>query len=67
MERDKSLEADCCVVHGVTARRDSPLLIDQPEDNLDNHFIFETVVSAVQRLKQHPTVLLVSAPAADAP
>src|SRR6266700_1544515 len=35
----------------LLARRDSPLIIDQPEDNLDNHFIFETVVNAVQRLK----------------
>jgi energy-coupling factor transporter ATP-binding protein EcfA2 len=36
----------------LLARRDSPLIIDQPEDNLDNHFIFETVVNAVQRLKR---------------
>ena len=28
----------------LLARRDTPLLIDQPEDNLDNHFIYETVV-----------------------
>src|SRR5260370_27637633 len=24
----------------LLARRDNPLIIDQPEDNLDNHFIF---------------------------
>ncbi len=35
----------------LLARRDTPLLIDQPEDNLDNHFIFETVVKSIRRLK----------------
>lgn len=35
----------------LLARRDAPLLIDQPEDNLDNHFIYETVVGAIRRLK----------------
>ena len=38
----------------LLARRDNPLIIDQPEDNLDNHFIFETVVNAVQRMKNRP-------------
>jgi energy-coupling factor transporter ATP-binding protein EcfA2 len=36
----------------LLSRREVPLLIDQPEDNLDNHFIYETVVDAVRRLKQ---------------
>jgi hypothetical protein len=35
----------------LLARRATPLVIDQPEDNLDNHFIYETVVETVQRLK----------------
>lgn len=35
----------------LLARRATPLLIDQPEDNLDNHFIYETVVETIQRLK----------------
>jgi ATPase subunit of ABC transporter with duplicated ATPase domains len=35
----------------LLARRDSPLIIDQPEDNLDNHFIYETVVNSIRRLK----------------
>jgi hypothetical protein len=35
----------------LLSRRDTPLLIDQPEDNLDNHFIYETVVDAVRRLR----------------
>jgi len=44
----------------LLARRDSPLLIDQPEDNLDNHFIFETVVNAVQRLKQRRQMIFIT-------
>lgn len=36
----------------LLSRRDMPLLIDQPEDNLDNHFIYETVVDAVRRLRE---------------
>jgi hypothetical protein len=44
----------------LLARRDSPLLIDQPEDNLDNHFIFETVVNAVQRLKKRRQMIFIT-------
>lgn len=35
----------------LLARTDNPLIIDQPEDNLDNHFIYETIVNSIQRLK----------------
>jgi len=41
-------------VHGCSlyvGEKNNPLIIDQPEDNLDNHFIFETVVNAVRRMK----------------
>jgi energy-coupling factor transporter ATP-binding protein EcfA2 len=44
----------------LLARRDSPLIIDQPEDNLDNHFIFETVVEAVQRLKTRRQMIFIT-------
>ena len=44
----------------LLARRDSPLIIDQPEDNLDNHFIFETVVNAVQRLKERRQMIFIT-------
>jgi ABC-type cobalamin/Fe3+-siderophores transport system ATPase subunit len=44
----------------LLARRDNPLIIDQPEDNLDNHFIFETVVNAVQRLKRHRQMIFIT-------
>jgi energy-coupling factor transporter ATP-binding protein EcfA2 len=35
----------------LLARTKNPLVIDQPEDNLDNHFIYETVVNSIRRLK----------------
>ena len=35
----------------LLARRDIPLVIDQPEDNLDNHFIYETVVQTIRQMK----------------
>src|SRR5215468_10666595 len=44
----------------LLARRDSPLIIDQPEDNLDNHFIFETVVNAVRRLKNRRQMIFIT-------
>jgi energy-coupling factor transporter ATP-binding protein EcfA2 len=44
----------------LLARRDNPLIIDQPEDNLDNHFIFETVVNAVQRMKTHRQMIFIT-------
>ncbi|HEY3330778.1 MAG TPA: AAA family ATPase [Capsulimonadaceae bacterium] len=44
----------------LLARRSTPLLIDQPEDNLDNHFIFETVVDAVHRLKSQRQMIFIT-------
>ena len=44
----------------LLARRDSPLIIDQPEDNLDNHFIFETIVNAVQRMKKRRQMIFIT-------
>jgi ATPase subunit of ABC transporter with duplicated ATPase domains len=44
----------------LLARRDNPLIIDQPEDNLDNHFIFETVVNAVQRMKKRRQMIFIT-------
>ena len=35
----------------LLARQSTPLVIDQPEDNLDNHFIYETVVGTIKRQK----------------
>lgn len=44
----------------LLARRDTPLLVDQPEDNLDNHFIYETVVETVRRLKSRRQMFFVT-------
>jgi DNA repair exonuclease SbcCD ATPase subunit len=44
----------------LLARRDNPLIIDQPEDNLDNHFIFETVVEAVRRMKKRRQMIFIT-------
>lgn len=44
----------------LMARRESPLIIDQPEDNLDNHFIYETVVESIRRLKKHRQMIFIT-------
>lgn len=44
----------------LLARRDAPLIVDQPEDNLDNHFIYETVVDTIQRLKHRRQMVFVT-------
>lgn len=44
----------------LLARRATPLLVDQPEDNLDNHFIYETVVETVKRLKSQRQMFFVT-------
>lgn len=38
----------------------SPLLIDQPEDNLDSAFVFQVLVRALRRIKEHRQVILVT-------
>lgn len=44
----------------LLARRACPLIIDQPEDNLDNHFIFETVVDSIRRLKSQRQMIFIT-------
>jgi len=44
----------------LLARSDNPLIIDQPEDNFDNHFILETVVNAVQRMKKRHQMIFIT-------
>jgi len=39
---------------------ENPLLIDQPEDNLDNRFIYETVVQNVMRVKRTRQLIFVT-------
>lgn len=40
--------------------RDHPLLIDQPEDNLDNRFIFQTIVEGIRRVKGRRQLIFVT-------
>jgi len=39
---------------------DNPLLVDQPEDNLDNRFIFETVVDSLRKVKTRRQLIFVT-------
>ena len=39
---------------------DRPLLVDQPEDNLDNGFVHRTIVDSVKRVKQHRQLAFVT-------
>lgn len=39
---------------------DSPLLIDQPEDNLDNGFIYDTVVESIHKAKGRRQMIFVT-------
>jgi hypothetical protein len=39
---------------------ENPLLVDQPEDNLDNRFIFETVVDSIRQVKQQRQLIFVT-------
>jgi hypothetical protein len=44
----------------LLARTNNPLIIDQPEDNLDNHFIYETVVNSIKRLKSQRQMIFIT-------
>ena len=37
-----------------------PLLIDQPEDNLDSEFIFKTIVQNLRKIKEYRQVIIVT-------
>lgn len=39
---------------------DSTLIVDQPEDNLDNRFIFQTVVESIRHVKTKRQLILVT-------
>ena len=44
----------------LLARTQNPLIIDQPEDNLDNHFIYETVVNSIRSLKARRQMIFIT-------
>jgi ABC-type lipoprotein export system ATPase subunit len=39
---------------------ENPLLVDQPEDNLDNRFIFETVVDSIHKVRQRRQMIFIT-------
>jgi ABC-type lipoprotein export system ATPase subunit len=39
---------------------DNPLMIDQPEDNLDNRFVFETIVDSIRKVKAGRQLIFVT-------
>ncbi len=44
----------------LLVQSERPLLVDQPEDNLDNAFIYETVVKTLRRIKDTRQVVFVT-------
>jgi energy-coupling factor transporter ATP-binding protein EcfA2 len=44
----------------LLTQSERPLLIDQPEDNLDNAFVYETIVRALQAIKGSRQVIFVT-------
>jgi len=44
----------------LLAQSERPLLIDQPEDNLDNAFVYETIVRALRTIKGSRQVIFVT-------
>ncbi len=42
------------------SRSRNPLLIDQPEDNLDSEFIYKTIVSNLRKIKEQRQVIIVT-------
>jgi energy-coupling factor transporter ATP-binding protein EcfA2 len=44
----------------LSANTDRPLIIDQPEDNLDGEFIYSTLVPVLRRAKERRQVIIVT-------
>lgn len=57
-----SLGQQQSVLLGILLLSDSnkPLLIDQPEDNLDSEFIFKTIVYNLRKIKERRQVIIVT-------
>lgn len=57
-----SLGQQQSVLLGILMLSDSnkPLIIDQPEDNLDSEFIFKTIVKNLRKIKEQRQVIIVT-------
>lgn len=46
--------------YGKFSKDFTPFIIDQPEDNLDNQYIYNTLVSSLRKVKNHRQVIIVT-------
>lgn len=46
--------------YGRYSNDQTPLIIDQPEDNLDNQYIYKTLVKSLQKIKNERQVIIVT-------
>jgi len=44
----------------LLAKGDTPILIDQPEDDLDNEFVYQQLVPILRECKEHRQIIVVS-------
>jgi len=44
----------------LSSDSDRPLIIDQPEDNLDGEFIYTTLVPVLRRAKERRQIVIVT-------
>ena len=44
----------------IQSKSNNPLLIDQPEDNLDSEFIYKTIVANLRKIKEKRQVIIVT-------
>ena len=44
----------------LSSTSNKPLIIDQPEDNLDSEFIYQTLVPVLRRAKERRQVIIVT-------
>jgi len=44
----------------LQSKSTTPLIIDQPEDNLDSEFIYKTIVANLRRIKENRQVIIVT-------
>ena len=47
-------------IHGLLAYGDEPLVLDQPEDDLDNHLIYDLVVRQIRENKLRRQIIVVT-------
>ncbi len=48
------------IFHLIIDKDDRPLIVDQPEGNLDGQYIYETLVAAIRRAKRNRQVIIVT-------